>query len=78
MAETDDARTLISEHNTRMENLYAAHANNLKALANQSRKDYMAIKSYSVDSSARKTYSDEVDSLNHKLEDALNNNYSFN
>lgn len=73
MAETDDARTLISEHNTRMENLYAAHANNLKALANQSRKDYIAMKSYSVDSSATKTYSDEVDSLKRKLDEALKN-----
>lgn len=73
MAETDDARTLISDHNIRMENLYAAHANNLKALANKSRKDYKAIKSYSVDPSARKTYSDEVESLNYKLDEALKN-----
>ena len=73
MAETDDARTLISRSNTRMENLYAAHANNLKALANDARKEYMATKTYKRDPSATKTYSDEVGSLDAKLDLALRN-----
>lgn len=67
MAETNDARTLISKSNTRMENLYASYANNLKALANQARKDYMAEKTYKRDPSATKAYSDEVSSLKDKL-----------
>ena len=73
MAETNDARTLISASNTRMENLYAKHANNLKALANEARKEYMATKTYKRDPSAAKTYSEEVDSLERKLNNALRN-----
>ena len=73
MAETSDARTLISNSNTRMENLYATHANNLKALANEARKEYMATKTYKRDPSAAKTYSDEVASLEGKLSNALRN-----
>ena len=73
MAETKDARTLISNSNTRMENLYAMHANNLKALANEARKEFKATKTYQRDPSAAKTYSDEVDSLERKLNNALKN-----
>lgn len=67
MAETNDARTLISEANTRAENLYATFANNLKALANESRKESMATGKLVYNPSAAKEYSAEVSSLNSKL-----------
>ena len=73
MAEHKDARELISASNTRIENLYAAHANTLKALANEARKEIKATKSYKKDSSAEKTYSEEVSSLKGKLDNALKN-----
>ena len=73
MAEAKDARALISKSNTRMENLYALHANNLKALANDARKTYMSIKEPPRNPSATKAYSDEVASLNEKLNAALRN-----
>lgn len=73
MAEHKDARELISSSNTRMENLYAAYANNLKALSNEARKELKATKSYKKDSSAEKTYSEEISSLKRKLDDALRN-----
>ena len=73
MAEAKDARALISKSNTRMENLYALHANNLKALANDARKTYMSIKEPPRNPSATKAYSDEVASLNDKLNEALRN-----
>lgn len=73
MAETNDARTLISASNTRMENLYALHANRLKALANDARKDYITTKTYKRDPSATKAYSDEVASLESKLHIAMSN-----
>lgn len=66
MAETSDARTLSS--GTRIETVYADHANRLKALANQARKSYIdpALKlNYSP--SAAKTYAEEVKALNAKL-----------
>lgn len=73
MAETSDARTLISASNTRMENLYAKHANNLKALSNEARKEWKATKTYQRDLSATKVYSEEVSSLQRKLDEALEN-----
>lgn len=71
MAETDDAFTLSS--GTVIENVYAAHANKLKALANEARKKTLSIKDILYSPSARKTYSNEVASLNVKLNDALKN-----
>ena len=41
MAETDDARTLISDLGTPMEIVYADYANKMKSLANQARKEIM-------------------------------------
>ncbi|QFP95482.1 helix-turn-helix DNA-binding domain protein [Arthrobacter phage Makai] len=73
MAETDDARSLISSKNTVMENLYADHANRLKALANQARKEEYNTPPAPWSNSAKKAYAKEVDSLNAKLETALRN-----
>lgn len=67
MDETDDARTLISDKNTLIENVYAEHANKMKSLANQARKEYLATPSRPYSESARKTYAKEVESLNAKL-----------
>ena len=71
MAEVDDAYKLSS--GTLIESVYADHANRLKALANQSRKEALAIKQTPYSPSARKTYAKEVDSLKAKLNVALKN-----
>ena len=73
MAITDDARTLISKSNTRMENLYASYDNNLKAMANEARKEAYNMKLYSKDPSASKAYATEVSTLNAKLNEAMKN-----
>lgn len=67
MDATDDAYTLSS--GTPIENVYANYANHLKALANQSRKESMGTKVYPRDPEAAKTYHEEVESLNAKLND---------
>src|SRR5690606_21132437 len=54
MAETNDAHTLSS--GTLMETVYANHANRLKSLANQARKEAMVIKPVKQDPLAKKTY----------------------
>ena len=71
MYETKDARTLSS--GTETENLYANYANRLKALSNTARKESISIKSKPVNSTAKKTYENEIDSLNAKLREALKN-----
>ena len=73
MAETDDARTLISEANTPMERAYADYANKMKAMANQARKEMMATGKIEYSSSAKAAYQAEVDSLMSKLNTALLN-----
>lgn len=71
MAETKDAFTLSS--GTRIEEVYANHANKLKALANEARKNAVTTKSLSYSPSAKETYSKEVSSLNSKLNIAKKN-----
>lgn len=71
MAEVDDAYELSS--GMPIENVYANHANKLKALANQSRKDMISTPNQSYSPTAKKTYAKEVDSLNAKLNIALKN-----
>ena len=66
-----DARQLSS--GTAQEESYADYANKMKALANRSRKEAMAIEPYKASSSARETYKAEVDSLNAQLELAKSN-----
>ena len=73
MAETDDANTLVSTARTPMELLYADYANKMKALANQARKEVYHTGDIDYSSSAKDTYANEVDSLNHKLNEALKN-----
>lgn len=71
MGDTKDARTLSS--GTRMEEIYAAHANQLKTLANQARKEYLKVPLLKYDPSANKVYKNEVASLLADLNIALKN-----
>ncbi len=73
MAETNDARTLISKANTRTEQIYADYANSMKALANSARKGYLEAGSQKRNPSAVETYAEEVASLKSKLNVALKN-----
>lgn len=73
MAETDDARTLISEANTPMERLYADYANSMKGLANKARVESASTGKIAYSSKAKAIYQTEVDSLNDKLNTALMN-----
>lgn len=73
LVETSDARTLISDTNTRMEIIYASHSNRLKALANTARKEALRTKTRPYSPSAKKVYSHEVDSLTAKLNLAKKN-----
>lgn len=70
MAETDDARTLISEANTPMERVYADYANSMKALANQARKELMTTPNLAYNPSSKAIYKAEYDSLMAKLNTA--------
>lgn len=71
MALTDDAFTLSS--GTLIEDVYATHANKLKALANESRRVMVNTPDRRMSQSAKQTYAQEVSSLNAKLNVALKN-----
>lgn len=73
MAETNDARTLMSSKSNPhpVELAYANYANKLKSLANEARKESMSTPKLKLNSAAKKTYAAEVDSLNSKLNSAL-------
>jgi hypothetical protein len=73
MAEAKDARTLISDFNTPMERVYADHANKLKAMANQARKEAYHTPPVKYNDSSNKVYKAEVDMLKAKLNTALRN-----
>lgn len=61
----DDARQLSS--GTVMEGVYADHANRLKSLANNARKEAISIPPRKINTSARETYAEEVGTLKAKL-----------
>lgn len=69
----DDAHKLVSVENTAMEQTYANHANRLKALANEARKESVNATPIPYSPSAKKAYPNEVASLNAKLNVALKN-----
>lgn len=71
MAKTDDAFELSS--GTKIEKVYALHANRLKALANKSRKELLSTPRLTYQPSAAKTYKKEVDSLVARLNVCLKN-----
>ena len=76
MAETDDARTLMSGPNHEgmpIERVYADYANKQKALANEARKEMMATPNLKYNPEAKKEYAAEVKSLDDKTRDALMN-----
>jgi predicted transcriptional regulator len=56
-----------------IESVYADHANKLRALANQARKNYISTEEKKKDPVAASTYSKEVESLNAKLDTAILN-----
>lgn len=71
MAEIDDAHKLST--GTIQEELYADYANQMKSLANRSRKEAIAIKDITYSPASRKTYEEEVESLDSKLNEAMLN-----
>lgn len=71
MEATDNAFTLSS--GSKMEDIYAVHANRVKALGNRARKEYLATKPYSLNRSAQKTYSVEIATLKANLNQVLKN-----
>lgn len=71
LAETVDAHTLSS--GTPVERIYATHSNRLKTLANQARLDALRTPAPKQSPSARKTYGDQVKSLEAKLALAVKN-----
>lgn len=73
MAKTDDAYTLVSEARHPMEIVYADHANFMKSLANQARKELAYTGKIEYDANAKRIYQTEVDSLMTKLNVALLN-----
>ena len=73
MENTDDAFTLVSEYDSPIERAYASYANKMKSLANQARLDILSAGKIAYSSEAKKQYSNEVKSLNDKLEVSLMN-----
>ena len=71
ISETKDARTLSS--GTVQENLYADFSNQLKAMANQARKEAANMKGIQRDPEAAKTYAAEVASLKEKYQNMIAN-----
>ena len=74
MAETDDARTLMSGPNhegTEMERIYAAYANSMKMLGNNARKQYLVTPDGKKQKQAEVDYGDAVESLNNKLKNVM-------
>lgn len=71
MAKAENAFELSSGHP--MENVYAQYANSMKALANRARKEWLDTKEIPYNPAAKKTYADEVLSINAKLNVALRN-----
>ncbi len=68
-----NAYDLVYDDSNRIERYYADHANRMKALGNEARKEYLSTPNSKVNKSASKTYAAEVKSLNDKLNSALQN-----
>lgn len=69
----DDARELVHDSSNPKEMLYAGYANDLKAMANEARKEARSVERTPVSPEARRVYSEEVESLNTKLRIAESN-----
>lgn len=73
MAETDDARTLVSTKKHQMELIYADYANTMKDLANKARLELYNTKGLQYDPTAAKNYSTQVKELDVELNKAMKN-----
>ncbi|WP_278985349.1 helix-turn-helix domain-containing protein [Segatella bryantii] len=73
MAYYDDARSLISTNGSLIEEIYAAHANALKALGNEARKQSMAVEIPKINKAAKDYYANEYQSLKDKVRVAKTN-----
>lgn len=73
MAETDDAYSLVSTAKHPMELEYAKYANDMKDLANKARMEVANTGKIPYSAEAKKTYQAEVNSLDAKLKNALQN-----
>ena len=73
MADTKDARTLISQKNSQIERVYAKYANQMKELAREARIEMEATPNLKYDPEANRLYSAEVNSLKAKLSIAKQN-----
>lgn len=73
MAETNDARTLISDYKAQPELAYADYANAMKSLGNKARLEMLHAGKIEYNSSAKQAYQKEVDSLKSKLNVSLMN-----
>lgn len=71
MSTVKDAFELSS--GTSVETAYATYANQMKALANKARLEFLDTPTQKYNPSAKETYKNEVASLNSKLQDALKN-----
>ncbi len=67
LALTNDARTLVSDRNDPVELIYAAHANTMKGLANQTRLAASRIPTPKMNPAAKKVYKAEVDEMVRQL-----------
>lgn len=73
MSLVDDATELVRNKQDLKEMAYANYANELKEMANSARQEARSITSYKISTEARKTYADEVASLDAKLKKAQTN-----
>lgn len=78
MMEADDAYKLTSggskdNPGRPIESIYAQHANILKGMADEARRESRSIKGTKIDSNAKKIYAEEVSSLEMKLDRAMRN-----
>ena len=73
MAETHDARTLMSKNPMPVERLYADYANKMKRLANEGRKQILKATPIPYDKEAAKVFKEETTSLTAKLKLAERN-----
>ena len=71
MENTKDANDLLSYGKTSMERIYADHANKCKALGNDARKAILACKPIEQSAAAKKTFANEIESLDRKLNEAI-------
>lgn len=74
MSQVDDAMDLVFDKSNPKEVAYANYANELKALAREARKEYRSIKPTPVNQESKRTYAEEVASLDRKLRTAEMNN----